>query len=391
MELRIGIRPVFSHDIYRSDKVRRQDGKIAPGSMYGRILKIGHSSTGENGTLIATFQRSTPSHSEFPENLGGYGIYASLDGGRSWRRRSVATDPSESSAKAIWSPHLFELPRSAAGMPSGTLLLAGISVDRGPTMTVLQLYRSFDSGHSWRFVTTIDRGGGCGEGLCEPYLDLMDDDALICHYSDETLFNTFSQKLVYRTSHDALRWSSVRDSVASARPADRPGMAVVTRLGDGRYFMVYEVCDRDVPGCGNTVTCRYSPDGLDWGDPRDIGRKVRSSDGACLGSSPYCGWTPYGGGKGTLIVSGAFLTNGVTDTGSDYFLSHDYGETWYRVPHPIPYSQEDHSSHNGYSNSFFIAEDGQTIYSICNRGTAGGQTAMTMAVSRLEIANRRNT
>ena len=171
----------------------------------------------------------------------------------------------------------------------------------------------------------------------------------------------------------------LHESVKCSQQSLRPGMPVVTRLPDGRYFMAYKMVEKD----GNPVHCRYSLDSLDWGEVTDEGCIVQTEDGASLGSSPYCLWVERGSVQGTLIVSGAFMSNGQSDTGSDYFLSDDLGQTWHQWPHQIPYSQQDHASHNGYSNSYAFSEEDNRFYAICNRGIQCENrpcTAMTVAV-----------
>ena len=369
-----------SDKIYVLDKKEQRGNRIGPGSKYGRILRIEYSLRGDNGRLLAGFERSTPSVSTPPDDMNGYAVYESCDDGHQWNQIATIFDTVNPETRAVWCHHFFELPRAFGGMEKGTLLCAGISVAKD-IGTFVKIYRSCDGGRSFEQIATVDAGGVPGSGLCEPFLELLDDNRLVCYYSDETMFEKHSQKLVYKVSSDAIRWSEKKDIIASATVTARPGMPVVTRLGDGRYFMVYEMVGIE----GNPIYCRYSPDGLDWGDPEDIGRVVQSENGARLGSSPYCGWTPFGGGMGTLIVSGAFMCSGSSETGSDYFISHDYGQSWYTIPHPIPYSESDHTSHNGYSNSFFFAQGGDKLYSINNRGINAAQTATTVAVSSLSM------
>ena len=208
----------------------------------------------------------------------------------------------------------------------------------------------------------VASAGGLEEGVWEPFLLQLDDGRLVCYYSDDS-DEKYSQKIVYKTSADCENWSEAVDVVATDIFAERPGMPVVTRLGDGSYFMVYEVVDKDDID-GNPVYFRHSADGLDWGNEKDIGTELISHNGKkALGSAPYCTWTPIGGEKGTLVVSGTFMRKGKSDTGTDLFLSNDYGESWVTIPHPIPYTQDDHV---GYSNSFAFSEDGKYMYSINN-------------------------
>ena len=320
---------------------------------YARILEVGHSRSGENGTLLATFEELNGGQVD----PTGFPVYISRDVGRTWTRQSFVTDPGPLSAQ--WMPQLFELPRQLGDMPAGTILLAGVSL--GPGRTAVMLYKSEDTGQSWDKVATVAVGGNQGgNGIYEPFLVMLEDGTLVCYYSDELERASHSQRLVYRTSKNGVNWNEPVEVVASPLQSDRPGMSVVTRLGDGRYFMVYEMVGRN----GNPIYGRYSEDGLHWGDAGNIGVLIQSGDGKRLGSAPYCGWTEQGGDCGTLIVSGTFMGAGSSATGTDYFVSHDYGETWTTMPHPIPYSKR-HSKF-GYSNGFAFSSSGRYLYAVNN-------------------------
>jgi len=170
-------------------------------------------------------------------------------------------------------------------------------------------------------------------------------------YSSDDLGKTW-KKIVYRTTSNGMLWSgSAVDIVALDNRTLRPGMPVVTRLGDESYFMVYEV-GNEAGNNGNPIYYKVSSDGLNWENVSSIGTKIETG-GKALGSSPYTGWTPVGSDNGTLIVSGMFMGSGSSTTGSDYFISYDYGKTWTTKPHPIPYKE------GGYSNSFSFSTDGK--------------------------------
>ncbi len=372
------LKPVYSSEIERVPKVRRvKDGKeiLCVANAYGRLTLISNSMRGDNGALLSTFEQH---HDQALGTPSCHPIFRSDDRGRNWRLIAQVRDEEHPHFKIHWMPTIFEMPRQVGEYPAGTLLMGAVSNDRTEG-SYLRLYVSNDTGVTWKCLGDLDHGGFCGLGVWEPFFVLLDDGTLVCHYCDERNTTIWSQKLVCRSTRDLVHWTLAKDTVASGDPTLRPGMPVVTRLGDKRYFMVYEVVGME----GNPVHCRYSDDGLNWGDPKDIGQIVTAQSGATLGSCPYCQWIDRCGSEGILIVSGGFMRTGTSDTGTDYFVSYDQGKTWETWPHPIPYSNNDHISHTGYSNSCQFCAEENRLYSICNRGTQDGCTAMTVAVSDL--------
>ena len=351
-----------------------------PANLYGRVTRISHSQTGENGVLLSTFelrQRQDDPEDKL-QRRQGHPVYRSEDDGRTWTLITRVRNAEHPEFSTYWMPNIFELPAQVGAYPAGTLLMGGVS-GTAEDGSYLQLFVSSDTGRTWQPLGTLEHGGWCGKGVWEPFFVLLEDGTLVCHYCDERQYQRHSQKLICRTTKDLVHWTLAMDTVACDEQTLRPGMPVVTKLPDGRYFMVYEMVGME----GNPIYCRYSPDGLDWGDVRHPGVLVRAENGAALGSSPYCLWVPRGGAQGTLIVSGAFMSAGHSDTGSDYLVSTDLGATWHTWPHPVPYTQQDHVSHNGYSNSCAFDDKDNRFYAICNRGVVADGcecTAMTIAV-----------
>ena len=198
--------------------------------------------------------------------------------------------------------------------------------------------------------------------MLKPASSLCNMRCLYCFYADEAAASR-SQKIVYKVSEDGVAFGDAVDVVASSVYTERPGMAVITRLGDGSYFMVYEVVNYR-SGAVNPIMYRVSVDGLDWGDASDIGTELVSVDGKALGSAPYCAWSPIGGEQGTIVVSGTFMREGTSNTGTDLFISKNDGKTWTTVPHPIPYDAS--VTNVGYSNCNAFSQDGRTLYALNN-------------------------
>ena len=341
------------------------------GVEYSRIIELQYSQSGHNGVLLATFEELNGGQA----SECGYPIHISLDKGKTWKKQGFVSDPRPLSAQ--WMPTLYELPQALGELPAGTILLAATSIGQGKTCNAL--YYSNDLGKTWEFYSSIAVGGnyGQGRGLYEPFMIMLDDGTLVCHYADETEKEDHSQRLVYKTTKDGKNWSEAVETVALKEKDYRPGMPVVTRLGDGRYFMVYELGNGD----GYPVYCRYSSNGLDWGNKEEHGILIESN-GKSLGSAPYCAWSPYGGEKGTLIVSGCYMYSGSSSTGTDYFVSNDYGKTWKTMPHPIPYNKN--HGKMGYSNGFCFSKSGEYLYAVNNpEGATTGFSKIMFAAVKL--------
>lgn len=329
------------------------------GVQYPRIIVIKNSGSGANGTLLATFEEL---NSGLVSGKPGYPIYKSTDNGATWERVTVVRDNS-TKIQSEWNPHLLELEKPLGKYKAGTILLAGCSVDAAhSSKSAIRLYASVDGGKTFSTPITVAEGGGLDNGVWEPFLMQLDDGRLVCFYSDDS-DSAHSQKIVYKVSSDGVNFGEAVDVVASKVSTERPGMAVVTRLGNGKYFMVYEVVDHKSVS-GNPIMYRTSDDGLNYGDASNLGTLLVSGSKKALGSAPYCVWTPVGGRNGTLIVSGTFMRSGSSTTGTDYFISRDGGSTWETVPHIIPYNAA--IDHCGYSNCMAVSEDGKTLYALNN-------------------------
>ena len=348
------------------------------GVQYGRILVLNNQPEEENNVLLATHCEL---NSGLTENAPGYPIYRSTDNGKTWKVITRVTD-TLTGANSEWNPTLFELSKPCGDYPAGTIILAACSIDPEHNKeSHIRLYFSLDGGYTFDQGVVVASAGGLEEGVWEPFLTQLDNGSLVCFYSDDS-DPKHSQTIVYKQSKDGINWGKAVTVVASENPEERPGMPIVTRLSDGSYFMVYEIFNKaDIEG--EPVFCRYSKDGLDWGDPSYIGEEIVTANGKkAPGAAPYCAWTPVGSENGTLIVSGTHLRKGKSKTGSDYFISYDNGKSWETVPHIIPYTSDDHV---GYSNSFAFSEDGKTMYAINNPQKDGNPEKSKMAVAVAEL------
>ena len=325
----------------------------APTLTYPRIIRLEHSGA-NNGILLSTAESL---------NVNAYLLHRSTDNGLTWNLVGQVTSHREDRI-ANWQPMLYELPVAVGSLPAGTVLLAGCIRNQPIDETAMCIYYSKDLGENWTYLSTVAEGGGFSRtgglstGLWEPFLLCDDSGKLYCFYSDELDAEHHSQMLVYRVSEDGVHWSETYRVTACKEQYLRPGMITVTRMGDGRYFMAYEMV-----GIHSNPVYYKIADTLDnWGDPADPGVRILTPEGKGVGSTPYCCWMPAGGDKGMLIVTGKNLSGeGGSATGTDWLLSFDLGATWEAVDNPLPYTPTPHFRY-AYSPGLFAHADGETLY-----------------------------
>ena len=192
---------------------------------------------------------------------------------------------------------LYEVPRQLGSLQAGTLLFAG-SYFSGDT-PALEIYTSVDQGRTWSYLLSpVVRGSG-KHGLWEPEFTIAGDGALVMFWSDET-DECCSQKLAQMRTYDGTTWQDQKDTVAGTTHAERPGMAIVSKLPGGTYFMSYEICGTAL--C--KVYSRTSKDGWDFGAASDMGTQVRTRAGEYFEHAPANVWgsqgCPGAGGAGCI-------------------------------------------------------------------------------------------
>lgn len=100
-----------------------------------------------------------------------------------------------------------------------------------------------------------------GRGLWEPDFWVLDDGRLVVTYSNET-HPGYSQLISLRVSTDSGRsWGPESRAVTPPQGSPlRPGMSQMTRLASGEYLLVYEVVNLGRAD----VYRKFSPDGVTW-------------------------------------------------------------------------------------------------------------------------------
>jgi nucleoside-diphosphate-sugar epimerase len=165
------------------------------------------------------------------------------------------------------------------------------------------------------------------------------------------------------------------DVVANNNLHARPGMAIVTKMGNGQYALVFEShSGSSIRGIYLKVT-----NNLEVWDAADTGVRIRTNQNVGLASAPAMTWTPNGSPNGTLIITGQYNTDSSTGnanlsaTRCDMFLSFDYGQTFVNAPNRIlddndvtglsgNATSDNPDIRSGYSAGLFTAQDGSVYY-----------------------------
>ncbi len=365
---------------------------------YPSITELGYQKDpANNGKLIAIASVTT----EVGDKTTLACVLMSEDQGKSWECISRPREILRPELKSVGSmAHIYELPADLGDMPAGTLLYSYNSVnygtmeDRKSGNSILAVWRSFDCGYTWEEYVIIDEAGGIREGIWEPQMYYCPEDGyLYCFYSDDS-DPDHDQKIVYKRSKDGVHWEGEGGKIGTGtgmdvEPVDmvaidkfdyRPGMPVVTKMGNGEYFMVYEQFG-DWNGC--PIFYRKTRDLSDWGEPNDIGTRIQSEDGSIMMSAPSCIWISQGGECGTLIV-----TSKISSNNGFIMLSFDYGETWEKIEDPLASKATEALKRRiGYSASFWPCSDGKSIYYInSTNAPSDPENKQMVAFAKITIA-----
>jgi hypothetical protein len=139
-------------------------------------------------------------------------------------------------------------------------------------------------------------------------------------------------------------------------------MAVVTRAGNGRFYMIYEMVG--LPGYqleprSNPVHFRVSTDGETFGDPKDRGTLIQDRWRQFPWATPFIVWSPYPAPNGTLIASArAVMRYDIGQVGNGAMLNRNNGDgLWTLIETPIRYIP----GPDGYSQTMIPIGDGREI------------------------------
>lgn len=270
------------------------------GAQYGRLLQL----KGKTWLAGYTISRNN-GYAKEPNGGLELEVARSNDNGRTWKAISVLSD----AGRDLDNAQLIEL-------PDKSILLSCRSV-RWQESYRLYVYRSTDGGLHWTRLSTIDANEGKpGElgkpdkGVYEPHFYFLKDGRLAVMYASEihvTDSVSYSQIISQKISPDyGKTWGpEIWVAYEPGHPLSRPGMPVWTRMKNGEYIVVYEICGPEK--CN--VYYKTSSDGFTW--PVGLGTAIPDQ-----WAGPYI----LSMSDGRLIV---------TSNKSNISISDDYGKHWH--------------------------------------------------------------
>lgn len=323
-------------------------------SFYPRLIRL-QSSGAANGRLIASF-----------DVIGAGHIYQSTDDGVNWSK--IATIDETQFVHTCCS-ELYEVPQQLGNTAAGTLFWV-VSAHNGPAPAsrALKIYTSSDQGQTWNYFSTPVTGN---TGLWEAEFAIDPQGRLVMYYAtEEHKGSGYNQLIAHKVSTDGgVTWSNEVVDIAIADTIQRPGMPTVTKLPNGNYFMVYEIC-------GATYNCdtfyRTSSNAVSWGSPTDIGTRIESVSGHHFSHAPTVTWIDNGTANGELLVAGQALRdsngNEVARNGRVYMVNNSNGNgLWAERAAPLFTPSDGTNPCSNYSTQFVSRNGGTEIIQLTNK------------------------
>jgi len=273
------------------------------------------------------------------------------------------------------------MPQRVGKLQAGTLMFAA-TYYIGDARAI-EIYTSTDEGRHWRYSATPVSGGDPTHGLWEPQFTVATDGALVIFWSDET-DPCCSQKLAQSRTYDGENWEAPSNTVASLIQADRPGMAVVTHLPSGLYFMSYELCGP--ASC--TVFYRTSTDGWNFGAPDNTGTKVQTASGQYFEHAPTSTWSPSViSNNGSILLVGQVLYEAdgsvSANNGKLLFVNNtaDGSGPWYTITAPVQVPGAYDNYCPNYASPLLPSLDGTAILEMASDYDTSSGLCMTYFAS----------
>ena len=340
-------------------------------TLYPRLVRLSHGSPQVNGQIVASTNGN---------------IFLSTDNGASFT--FLDTVPTQAGSTERCCATLYEMPRTVGSLQAGTLLFAG-SYFSGQTPAI-EIYTSTDQGRTWNYSSTPVTGGDSKHGLWEPEFTIANDGALVMFWSDET-DACCSQKLAQVRTYGGTAWQDQANTVASVVQADRPGMAVVSKLPSGTFFMSYELCGP--AAC--TVFSRTSADGWNFGTASNTGTKIQTTAGQFFEHAPANVWSPSAASSGLLLLVGQVLfeSNGAVSPSNGQLLftntSADGSGAWSTMPAPVQVPTAYDNYCPNYSSALLPSLDGSSLLELASDYNSSKQCVSYYATEPLTQAAAR--
>ena len=340
--------------------------QLVPGfGSYARLLRLEYSPVGR-GNIVASLTSEDGGGKFTP-------IMESTDEGATFHQIGAIHD-----SEGRWGMccgTLYELPRRVGALRAGTLLwAASYGQDGGTRRRVgIKLWASRDGGHAWTFLSEAARSHNT-DGIWEPELTVDAGGTLWLHYADETQAPKYAQVLNRVASTDGLRWGTKQLTMAIPPDRVRPGMPIVRRLPDGRYYFAYEICNYRDRYCDPYY--KISADGANWGDPRDPGTRVNTANGNYFQHAQTIALFPGGPSGVRIAMVGQIWTNAKGEpqpgNGAMLLANDNLGAgNWYPIPAPVRISGVYNNFCPNYSSTLLPVDGGKNVLEIATEYNHG--------------------
>lgn len=305
-----------------------QRTELAAGA-YPRVIRLEHTPF-RRGRIIASVNAW--------DGSGAFArIFESTDEGASFHQIGEIRDPAGAQGECCGS--IYELPQRVGRLRAGTLLWAasyGQNGGAGRRMSI-RVWSSSDGGQTWGFLSEAARSHN-DDGVFEPEFTVDSGGTLWLHYADETEAPRHAQVLNRVASTDGITWGTKQSTVAISPDRVRPGMPIVRKLPDGRYYLAYEVCNFGKRYCDPYF--KISPDGANFGDPADPGTRVVTANGNYFQHAQTVTVFPGGPNGVRLLMVGQLYTNStgapLPSNGQVLLANDNFGAgNWYELPAPV--------------------------------------------------------
>ncbi|MCG3748878.1 MULTISPECIES: hypothetical protein [unclassified Amycolatopsis] len=341
---------------------------LVPGfGSYPRLIRLEHSPFGR-GNIIASLT-SEDGNGRFAP------ILESTDEGASFHQIGEIRDPDARSGQCCGT--LYELPQRVGRLRAGTLLWAATyRQDAGPQRRMgIKVWASRDGGHNWRYLSEAALSHN-HDGVWEPEFTVDAGGTLWLHYADETQAPKYGQVLNRVASTDGINWGTKQLTMAIGPSRVRPGMPIIRRLPDGRYWFGYEICNYRDRYCDPYY--KISADGANWGDPADPGTRVNTASGNYFQHAQTTTLFPGGPNGVRLVMVGQIYTTAdgapVAGNGQTLLANDNFGAgNWYELPAPVHISGIYNNYCPNYSSTVLPVDGGKNVLEIATEYAHGCQ------------------
>ncbi|WP_425455365.1 sialidase family protein [Amycolatopsis palatopharyngis] len=326
---------------------------------YPRLIRLEHSGFGRDGRILAVVNSQ--------DRAGHYApVYESRNEGRSFRQVGEIRDPEGRGGMCCGT--LYELPERVGALRAGTLLwAASYGHQSGPNRRIgIKVWASRDGGRDWTYLSEAARSHN-HDGVWEPEFNVDAGGTLWLHYADETESPKHAQVLNRVASTDGLTWGTKQRTMAISPHRVRPGMPIVRKLPDGRYYFAYEICNYGDRFCDPYF--KISADGANFGDPSKPGTRVSAAGGKHFQHAQTVTLFP-GGARGTrLLMVGQIYVNAkgtpLRGNGRTLLANDNFGAgDWYELPAPVHVTKPYDNWCTNYSSTLLPVDGGRNVLQI---------------------------